>query len=70
MVSMTADEVDMVAVLKAREDENLDLVRRFFADWSQRDAGLLATYLADDLVYKPVAQTARLIIAWGKKISY
>jgi limonene-1,2-epoxide hydrolase len=51
---MTADKVDVAAVLKAREADNLDLVRRFFADWSQRDAGLLATYLADDLIYQMV----------------
>ena len=32
----------------------MELVSRFFADWSSRDAELLATYLADDLVYQMV----------------
>lgn len=36
------------------ELENLALVRRFFADWSKRDAELLGTYLADDLVYQMI----------------
>jgi limonene-1,2-epoxide hydrolase len=38
----------------ALETENAALVRQFFDDWSQRDADLLATYLADDLIYQMV----------------
>lgn len=39
---------------QATEAENLALVQRFFDDWAKRDAGLLATYLADDLVYQMI----------------
>lgn len=38
----------------ASETENLALVQRFFDDWSQRDARLLATYVADDLIYQMI----------------
>lgn len=38
----------------ALEAENAAIVRRFFDDWSKRDADLLATYLADDLIYQMV----------------
>ena len=39
---------------QATEAENLALVQRFFSDWSKRDAELLATYVADDLVYQMI----------------
>jgi limonene-1,2-epoxide hydrolase len=39
---------------KPDEAENVELVRRFFADWSKRDAKLLATYLADDFAYQMI----------------
>jgi limonene-1,2-epoxide hydrolase len=41
-------------MLADREAENLEVVRQFFADWSKRDAELLAGYLADDFVYQMV----------------
>jgi limonene-1,2-epoxide hydrolase len=36
------------------EAENVALVRNFFADWAQRDASLLAKYLADDFAYQMI----------------
>jgi limonene-1,2-epoxide hydrolase len=51
---MMSAEPDMAARLQTREAENLALVKQFFADWSKRDVDLLATYLADDLVYQMV----------------
>ena len=36
------------------ETDNLALVQRFFDAWSQRDADLLATYVADDLIYQMI----------------
>ena len=38
----------------AVEAENIALVQRFFDDWAKKDADLLATYLADDLVYQMI----------------
>jgi limonene-1,2-epoxide hydrolase len=38
----------------ALEAENRAFIQRFFDDWSKRDANLLATYLADDLIYQMV----------------
>jgi len=38
----------------ALEAENLALVQRFFDDWTKRDVELLATYVADDLVYQMI----------------
>lgn len=39
---------------KALEAANLALVRRFFDDWWKRDAELLGTYVADDLIYQMI----------------
>ncbi|MGI9342288.1 MAG: nuclear transport factor 2 family protein [Gammaproteobacteria bacterium] len=36
------------------EAENVEVVRNFFADWSRRDAALLARYLADDFAYQMI----------------
>ena len=36
------------------EAENVALVRNFFADWAQRDASLLAKYLAEDFAYQMI----------------
>lgn len=49
---MAGQQVD--PLLNNVERENLDIVSRFFADWSQRDADLLATYVHDDLVYQMI----------------
>lgn len=38
----------------AVEAENLALVQRFYDDWAKRDAELLATYVADDLIYQMI----------------
>jgi limonene-1,2-epoxide hydrolase len=43
-----------VADTTAVEAENTGLVENFFADWAKKDADLLATYLADDLIYQMV----------------
>ena len=39
---------------RALEAENLAVVQKFFDDWSKRDAELLASYVADDLIYQMV----------------
>jgi limonene-1,2-epoxide hydrolase len=38
----------------ALEADNVAIVQKFFQDWSKQDAELLATYVADDLVYQMV----------------
>jgi limonene-1,2-epoxide hydrolase len=45
------NDVDRKAAVEA---ENITLVQRFFDDWAKKDADLLATYLADDLVYQMI----------------
>jgi len=35
-----------------QEKANVELVNRFCADWSKKDATLLTEYLADDIVYQ------------------
>jgi limonene-1,2-epoxide hydrolase len=45
------NDVDRKAAVEA---ENIALVQRFFDDWAKKDADLLATYLADDLVYQMI----------------
>jgi len=36
------------------ESDNVKLVRNFFADWSKRDARVLAKYMADDFAYQMI----------------
>ena len=36
------------------ESANVKLVRNFFADWSKRDARILAKYMADDFAYQMI----------------
>jgi len=43
------------------EADNVALARNFFADWSKRDAALLATYLADDFAYQMIEGEPDLI---------
>ncbi len=43
------------------EASNMALVQNFFADWSKRDAQLLATYLADDFAYQMIEGEPDLI---------
>ena len=38
----------------ANEAANIEIVRNFFADWSKRDATVLARYLADDFAYQMI----------------
>ena len=38
----------------AGESDNVKLVRNFFADWSKRDARILAKYMTDDFAYQMI----------------
>jgi limonene-1,2-epoxide hydrolase len=46
---------------RPNESENVALVQNFFADWTKRDAALLATYMSDDFSYQMIEGEPDLI---------
>ena len=47
-------EPNSAARRSALEAENLGLVQQFFNDWAKRDVELLASYVAEDLIYQMI----------------
>ena len=57
-------EPNSAARRSALEAENLGLVQQVFNDWAKRDVELLASYVAEDLIYPLIAGAPDDARAW------